>query len=1036
MKLIDMSLKNGTAVVVAMILVVLFGLAALSRIPVQLNPTIDSPIISIRTDYPGAAALEVESEITLRQEQRLATVQNLRKIRSESEEGEAQIELEFEWGVDKDSAVVDINTKLGSVRDLPDEAEKPVIYASDSEEYNSVIRITVQSDLPVNEVREIMEDNLGPRLERIEGVGRVRWYGGARREIQVLLDLSALDARNVSINDVRAALRRENQNRRGGDIEEGDSRVVLRTVGQYTDLNQIRRTVVKNGPEGVIRIDDVAEVVDGFEDPESIGGTMGKPSVGVSISKISGANTISVCKQVVAEVERINEENRESGLFLWVNYDSSDYIWDAVARVSINLLIGAVAATLVLFLFLRSFVSTLAIGLTIPLCLIGTFTLLAAFDRSLNVISLAGLAFAAGMVVDNAVVVMENIVRHSRLSKASPVTVAREATGEVWAPILASSLTTLVVFIPILFIREQAGQLFRDIAYSISFAVVLSMFASITVIPMLASRLFGKLAKSRPENGTAARSPGPLVRMGLAVQGLFASVVKLGVRKKGFRFAFLGAATAMFFLSLQIIPPAEYLPQSKSSKVFGRLSNPAGVSLEGAKRQLDKIETFTMNEVDHLYRMFSYARHSSSFFGIYLEEEYATAEAADKAIADLEAHAKKVLPSDFRFSAYRVSDFGWRFEGKRIEVEFSGPDLEKLHEMSLDIEEQLRLLPEVKEVFSSFQLSNPELQVYPDRDRLADLGMSASDVADAVETIMEGSRTSYYREGGKEYYIVLKARKGQMLHADALRGLLLTTPKGDAVRLNEVATIRKQLGPDSIEHVNKERTITLRINIHDGTPLQTFIEKTKNEVLIPFKATMADRYKVPATSYRAELAGSADDLRRTMEALSQSLLFALVISYLLMTALFQSFKYPLIILFSVPLAMTGGFLGVWIGGVEFNVITMLGFVLLAGIVVNNAILLVDFTLRSVRNGVEVHEAALEAVRVRMRPIFMTSSTTALGMLPLALGRGVGTELYSGLGCAVVGGLALSTIFTLIIIPLLLTTALEFRNWRMRGKTAA
>ena len=1008
-------------------MVVMFGLAALRQIPVQLNPTIDRPVISVYTDYPGAAAMEVESEVTLRQEQKLATVQNLRRIHSESEEGQAEIHLEFEWGIDKDAAVIDINTKLGSVRDLPDETEKPVIYASDSEEYTSVVRMTILSDLPVNHIRELMEETIGPRLERIEGVGRVRWYGGSRRQIQVLVDLTALDSRQITISEVRQALRSENENRRGGDIEDGASRVLVRTVGQFTDLDQIRRTVVKNGPDGVVRIEDIAEVVDGFEEPESVGGTMGKPAVSVSIAKVTGSNTIGVTNRVKEEAERINQEFAESGLELWINYDASIYIWDAILRVTRNLVIGALSATVVLFLFLRSLSSTLTIAVTIPLCLIGTFVLLAVFGRSLNVISLAGLAFAAGMVVDNAVVVMENIFRHSKTSKEAPGKSAVLASQEVWAPIVAASLTTLVVFIPVLFIKEQAGQLFKDIAYSISFAVVLSMLTSITVIPMLASRLLR--AHPRPKETGAKQTSFSRILDGFGsrVRAGFLGTVSFGIRSVSRRMVIFSVVTIAFFFGLQLIPSAEYLPQSKSANVFGRISNPTGMSLDGAQTQLRKVEDFVLNQVDHLYRMFSYARHSSSFFGFYLESEHATAENADLAMEKLELFAKSYLPSDFRFSVYRVSDFGWRFEGKSIEMEVMGPDLEVLRLMSDDLEEKLRRLPDVKEVFSSFALANPELQVVPDRERLADLGLNSSDLAMAVETMVEGTRASYYREGGREHEILLKAREGQIVHADAIRDLLIAVPAGYPVRLSEVAEVRKQLGPVKVEHVNKERSISLRINIHDGVPLQSFIEKTREEVLKPFQQSMQETYRVPGTAYQAHLAGTADDLERTMNALAQSFLFAVAISYLLMAALFQSFTVPLIILFSLPLALTGGFVGIWLVGAEFNVITMLGFVLLSGIVVNNAILLVDFTLRAVRQGEEFHDAALNAVKVRMRPIFMTSLTTMLGMMPLALGRGVGTELYSGLGIAVVGGMALSTVFTLVLIPLVLVSWLEISH---------
>lgn len=1036
MKIIDISVRNGTAVVVGMILVVLFGFAAISRIPVQLNPTTDRPVITVYTDYPGAAAMEVESELTLRQEQRLSTVQNLRKLRSESEEGRSRIELEFDWGVDKDVAVIDINTKLGSVRELPEEAEKPRISAASSDEYESVMRITVQSDLPVNQVREILEETIGPRLERVEGVGSVRWWGGARRQIQVLLDLAALDSRNVTISDVRASLNRENQNRRGGDIEEGYSRTLVRTVGQYTSLNEIRRTVVKNGPGGVIRIEDIADVVDGYEKPEYIGGTMGKPAVSVSIAKMTGANTISIARRIEEEVKKINRENEETGLSLWINYNASEYIWDAIFRVLRNLAFGAAFAIVVLYLFLRSVVSTLCISVTIPLCLIGTFVLLAAFGRSVNVISLAGLAFAAGMVVDNAVVVMENIFRHKKEHASDAKESARMAAHEVWAPILASSLTTLIVFLPVLFIQEQAGQLFKDIAYSISFAVILSMIASITVIPMLASRLLrlsDKSGESKDSKISTRRSEvpskrGPLIFAAGFVQSFFFGIVGTALKSKKVRFAIFALIACGFFLSLLLVPPAEYLPQSKNASLRGRITNPTGMSLEGAQRQTQKIEDFIMTKVDHLFRMWSYTRRSGSYFGISFESEHATAENADKVIEQLEAHATRVLPSDFRFGVSRESDFGWRSEGKRIELDVTGPDMDMIHAMSLDLEDELRQMPEVKQVSNSYGLGNPELHVFPDRERLADLGMTSQDVANAVETVLEGTRASYFREGGREYELLLKARDGQVLHPDALRNIVIATPTGSAIRLNEIAKIEKRMGPDEINHVDKERAVSMRINIHEGIPLQTFIEKVRNSVLQPFRAGIREHYGVEATSYRAELSGTADDLERTMTALSKSFLFALLISYLLMAALFQSFGYPMIIMFSVPLAMTGGFLGIWVAGAEFNVITMLGFVLLAGIVVNNAILLIDFALRCIRGGMELHKAALEAVRVRIRPIFMTSLTTSIGMLPLATGHGVGTELYSGLGVVVVGGLALSTIFTLILIPLLLATALEMKEW--------
>lgn len=1036
MKIIDISVRNGTGVVVGMILVMMFGFVALDRIPIQLNPTVERPIISIRTNYPGAAPGEVETEVTQRQEQKLAAVESLRKIRSYSREGSANITLEFDWGVNKDVAIIDIVKRLESVRNLPDDVEESQIRALNSEEDRPVVRVTIQSDLPVTVVRDLLEDRVGPQLERVPGVGDVRWYGGSRREIQVQLDLVALDSRRVSISEVLEAVSRENQNTRGGKIEEGNSRVLVRTVGQYGSIDQIRRTVVKNTDEGIIRIEDIARVLDTFHEQEAYGRTMGKPAINMSISKKSGTNTLQVAEAVKAELDRINLELAPMGVQFWVNYDASDYIWDSIFGVRNNLMWGALFAVVVLFAFIRSAAATFTIALTIPLCLIGTFVLLAAFGRSINVISLAGLAFAAGMVVDNAVVVMENIFRHRSDYGVEAFKASRDASHEVWPAILASTLTTLAVFIPILFVREEAGQLFRDIAYSISFAVGLSMIAAVTVVPMLACRILRRVpaaagAPNDPEKSAenpdpprpkSKRTLDPTRLLGRAVRAAFLSLIGFGVRQKIARLAIVAVILGLFTASLALVPPAEYLPRSQSAMVFGNLNSPSGISLDGADRQLRKIEQYVLSLPD-VYRTFFVCRRERSFFGIFFEKEKATAERADKLIADLEAYADEVLPSDVRFSVNRGSDFRWRSGGKGIGIDLSGPDLAVLSELSDELEERLTMMPEVKNVSSSFNRANPELHVVPDRERIADLGMTSRDIAIVVETLLEGTRASLYREGGKEYDLVVKARKGQIINPDKLRAVTINTLTGEDVRLDELASVEKRLGPVAIEHLEQERVIGLNVNFEENVPLQTFIRRVEEDVIAPFTAIMP-----PA--YRIDLSGSADDLERTMEALGSSFIFALIIIYLLMAALFESFFYPLIIMFSVPLAMTGGFLGIWVTGSEFNVITMLGFVLLAGIVVNNGILLIDFALRRVREGMEIHQGVLEAVRVRMRPIFMTSATTVSGMLPLALGRSQGTELYSGLGSAVVGGMILSTVFTLILIPLLLATFLELRAWIM------
>ncbi|MBI3736889.1 efflux RND transporter permease subunit, partial [Candidatus Sumerlaeota bacterium] len=875
MNLIDLSVKNATAVVVGMILVVLFGALAYDRIPVQLNPTIDQPIITIETDYPGAAPSEVESEITRRQEGRLAAVENVRRMRSISREGQAEVTLEFDWGTDKGFAGQDVSKKLDLVEYLNPEIKEPQIFATSSEEGNSIMRVTVQSDRPVNEVRELLEDRVGPRLERVSGVSRVQWYGGSRREIQVQLEIPALESRHITISEVIQALGKENQNQRGGKIEEGNSRLLVRTVGQFDSLEAIRKTVVKNNENGPVRIEDIAQVMDTYHDPERIGRTMGKPSVSMGISKKTGTNTLDVTRGLQEEVERINKEMEPQGIHLWITYNISDYIWESIHHVWGDLIYGSVLAVAVLILFLRSFSGTLAIGLTIPICTVGTFVLLAAFGRSVNVISLAGLAFATGMVVDDGIVVVENIFRHRAQFGSDPVKAAREAALEVWAPVLASTLTTLAVFIPVLFIQEEAGQLFRDIAYSISFAVGLSLIASITVVPMVMSRLARRKLAGNGASPQSGSWTAWLDRtIGGVTAGFFEGIVRRGLNNRGLRLLIMGAIFAGFAASLWLVPPAEYLPQSKSSFIFGFVTMPSGMSLEGTDAAMKKIEERVL-KLPNLFRTFFIAMREHSHFGIFMDRKKVGRDEIEKIAKDVESYARSVLPSDVRVSVERGSDFGWRSGGgKKASIDILGPDMDVLQGLSRDLEDRFGAMPGVINVVSSLNLANPELQVRPDRERLADLGLTARDLAQVVETMLEGTRASLYREGGKEYDLILKAREGQIVDPDQLRAVTIKSPRGRDVRLDEVAAIERRLGPVTIERLEQERVITLNVILDDKLPLETFITRAESEIMGPFRKTLPPLY-------RAELSGTVDDLRRTIKALSYSFILAVVITYLL-----------------------------------------------------------------------------------------------------------------------------------------------------------
>ncbi|HOR29249.1 MAG TPA: efflux RND transporter permease subunit [Candidatus Sumerlaeota bacterium] len=1035
MILIDASLRNSTAVVVGMILTILFGYLAFIRIPIQLNPTIERPFITVETIYPGASATEVEQEITIPQEEQLASVENLLRIRSTSREGSAQIILEFEWGVNKDLAALDVNKKLQLVEDLPEDAEEPQILTVNREEEETVnwlyVEVAPQVELTVNQLRQLVDDLILPRLERVEDVGGVRRYGGAEREIHVLVDLDALAARDLSLNEIAAALRQENRNLRGGDIDQGANRLIVRTLGQYSSLGQIGETVIKTGPAGPIRIRDVARVADNYKDQDVVVRIDGSPSIAIGVVKKTGANTLEVAERVKAELKVLNESLAPRGLQIRVAYDASDYIWDSIYQVRDNLIVGAILATVILWFFLRSVASTFIVGLTIPVCMVGTFVLLAAFGRSVNIVSLAGLAFASGMIVDNGIVVIENIYRHRIELHKSILRASRDGAVEVWAPIVASTLTTLAVFIPILFIEEEAGQLFRDIAFSISFAVGLSMFAAITMVPMLASRMLRLPVGERPELKADRWWKIPAVavhkvvdpildRIARATSALFLGIVRLGLRSLAVSLAIIAILVVLFLFSLRLTPEAEYLPTGNQNFVLGIFKFPPGLSLTGAEQLMLPIERQVL-ALPELERTFFVILRDGPIFGAIIEKAQATKDNIQRIVGQLNGFAATQYPfPDVIPIIFQVPVFGGGQTGKSITVDIRGPQLRRLEELTNQITGQLRAIDGVEQVRPSLDLDNPELQVYPDRERLADLGLTSSDLAETVEALVEGRITSLYREGGKEYDLKLKAADEEIRSPEDLRAATLALPGGAKVKLADVARVNRGLGPVTIEHLEQDRSVTITVNVAEDAPLEHVVNAVQQRIIDPLLPTLPYEYNI-------ELSGSADDLARTMQAMTGSFLLALLIIYLLMAALFRSFFYPLIIMFSIPLAMTGALLGIWLLDEQMNVITMLGYILLAGVVVNNAILLVDVTLSEVREGRGHAEAIEEAVRRRMRPIFMTSVTSVLGMTPLALGQGAGAELYSGLGVAVVGGLILSTLFTLILIPLLMKIFLGLRD---------
>ena len=1028
MGLIRWCVRYPVSVAVGMILATIFGVISLYRIPLQMTPTVDRPQITVETDYLGAAPQEVEQEVTDRQEERLNSVEALAEITSSSTEGKSRIVLRFDWGTNKDLARLDVSEKLDLVQDLPDGAEAPVIQAVNSDEETPIAWITAETSRPINEVREEVEDVAKARLERVEGVGTVWLFGGQEREVRVYLDPARLAAHSLTVTQVRDAIQGENRNTRGGNLDEGRRRYVVRTVGQFTDLDQLRGVIVarQGASAAPVYLRDVASVDFGFKEPQGLVRRMGHDTVALGVLRKTGANTVEVMQGVRKELQYLNRLYEGKDLRFEQVYDETRYIDQAIGLVTSNIASGGILAALALLVFLRNVWTVGIMAVTIPIGVVATFIFVDALGRSLNIIMLAGLAFAVGTVMDNSIVVLENIFRHRSLGKG-PFEAAVDGTGEVWGSMLTSTLTTLAVFLPIIFVEQEAGQLFRDIAIALALVNVLSLLVTFTVTPMMAAR-FLRMSRSTPASRWGRvvdlLTLGWLGRaIARAFERLLAWLDRGVVRRAATALGIVAVSLAAAWL---LMPPVDYLPQGNQNFIFGIVKTPPGLNLDDKTRMVREIEARVI-DMPQLENFFSVVRGEDPFVGAIFRPERSSIRDMQAGLAEFRQRTVGIPGVTGIFVAqvplFPRSRSGF-FGGVNVEVDVRGDSLEEIQRVSGTLYQELSRLPFVNFVNSSFELGNPELQVRPDRERARALGLTAADVGYVVETLVAGSQAGFFRDRGKELDLTLISGTGSRTPSDELQRLNLAAPGGRVVRLGDVAGVEPATGPTKIDHTDLDRSITLTANVNPTVPLGQAIERIEGQVVAPARASLP-------LGYAIHLTGQAEDLAVTFDALKWSFLLAIVITYLLMCSLYESWSLPVIVMFSVPLAMTGGVLGLKLVNaleptVKMDVVTMLGFIILAGVVVNNAILLVDVALQGMRAGADPKTAMRESAATRLRPIAMTAVAAVIGLLPLVVASGAGSELYRGLGAVMIGGLSLSTVFTLVLIPVLFTLWFDAR----------
>jgi hydrophobic/amphiphilic exporter-1 (mainly G- bacteria), HAE1 family len=1024
MDFIRFAIHKPVSVAVGVILIMLFGAIGMARLPVQLTPDVEIPQITITTTWPGATPYEVEKDIVEEQEAALKGVQQLTLMESSSYNSQALITLSFEVGTDLNAALLNVSNKLNEVPSYPENVEKPLIEASGAESSPVIWMVLEMKSGPperINKYRTFLENEVRQYIDRVPGVGSLFIFGGSEKQLEVVISPEKLARHRLTIDRVIRRLQSANSDVAAGvlDVEKYGYRI--RTTSQFQTVDDPLDVVVTDDGRRRVYLRDIARSRIGYATQTGAMMHNHVPNIVVGVRKQQGANVIDLTRRMYAVVKELNAGIlKQAGLEMHIVYEQTPYIGNAIDLVQRNVFIGGALALIVLLLFLRSISSTLATAVAIPISAVGTFIFLWVFDRTLNVVSLAGISFAVGMLVDNAIVVLENIDRH-RLMGKSPFDASYDGAREVWGAVLASTATTVAVFLPVVFIRQEAGQLFKDIAIAITFAIILSLVVSVSVIPTLTHMLY-TWRGTRPRKAAIDG----IGRIGRRVSDGIMALSQWSIRSRRNRIVTVASLTLASLGAVWLLmPKAEYLPQGNRNLILNIMIPPPGYSYEKRVALGDYIFKATQPYFDadgrdglpQIKTIFFVAADRITLFG---------------GLCRHETRARELMPLFNRVMNSYPGMLGVSIQagifqtglgrGRNVDVDISGENIDAILSVARTLFGTLRQkLPHAQvRPEPSLENSYPEANFIPDRSKVLANGLSEAELGLAVDVIMDGRKIGEFKpEQQKKIDLVLRSDQEDIRVPEDIAQSVIANPYGQLIRIGDVARIRYDQGMTQIYHLERKRSIKLIVTPSESMPLQQALEIIQSDVVTPLKA--AGRLE----GLQVRVGGNADKLKEAMGALSWNLILAALIVYLLMAALFENFFYPLIIMFSVPLAAAGGFMGMrlvdaFIAPQSFDIVTMLGFIILIGTVVNNAILIVHQALNNVRfNGLVGLDAIMESVRTRIRPIFMSAATSVFALVPLAVSTGQGSELYRGLGSVILGGLAVSTVFTLFVIPALL-----------------
>ncbi|MBH71722.1 MAG: Multidrug resistance protein MdtC [Alphaproteobacteria bacterium MarineAlpha6_Bin6] len=1034
-------------IIYALIILILFsGILALFKIPIQLTPDVRKPLIEISTNWQGGSPSEVEREIVIKQEDVLKSVKGVERIRSNSYDKKSEIKLEFNSTKNFQTALLMVSNALDRVRGMPEEIMKPTIETSGSEDAPIawiMLRPIKKINKSMSEFGDLADNLVKTEFEKIPGISRSNIFGGSKTEMQVIVDPQRLSLYKLTIPDIANSLISSNVSLTAGDVDEGKRKYLIRAEGQLDNPEKIKKVVIKVNKDeqtqfsSKIFLEDVAEVKYGIKEPSAYIRSLGKEVIALNLVRDVGVNVLETMEQVKKTIKRLNPILNKEGLELKQVYDETVYINSSIDLVQQNIILGGLLAALVLLLFLNSARATLVIATTIPLTIIGTFVAMAILGKSLNVISLAGLAFAVGMVIDAAIVVLENIFRHKEMGK-NDYEASLIGTKEVWQAVFLSALTTVLVFIPLLIVQVEAGQLFRDISVAICVAISLSLVLATTLIPVISSKL-QLLQTDNKKKIWKFNNPKILEKLALNFLYRFYKYLAwiLPSKKRAsvtISTIILISIIGIFFLK----PKLEYLPEGNKNLVFGILIPPPGYNLdttsEIAKNIENQIKPYFILEEGGDSTAIDYPRISNFFYVSTSTRIFIGASTEDP------NNVKKIIPLMEKLAFQesgtlgfinQPSIFGRTGGGSRqIDVNFSGNNLNDI----LDVTKKAFFI--TNQVFPKklgntqirpkpgLELGTPELRFIPDMEKLSENGITVREFANTMDAFNDGLWIDEIVAEGKNMDLRIIGKKNEEINfTQQIANIPIVSKSGITIPLSSVSKNEITSSAVSIRHINFKRTVTLEIRPPSQIPLEVAINILNESVV---KGLSDEAFK---KGIIINLSGTADKLSQTLDSMSLSIAIALILVFLSLAILLQSFILSLVIMIAVPLATVGGFIGLKILNLftyqALDMLTLLGFLILIGIVVNNSILLVLKTVDLIKEKkLSKIDAIFESAKTRVRPIFMSTLTSIFGMFPLVLFPGAGSELYKGLGSVVIGGLFLSAILILIIVPALLTLTIN------------